>query len=105
MKKRVLARTKNYLVVALVGLCIILVMEQLFPNVIPFTAFEFWRIRSGGPSDWIYSSWPILAWGGGFTFLVAISTRNNSLTTYISSCAHRLKPSAQGPDFHNPPNP
>jgi len=78
VKKRVLARTQNYLVLALTGFCIVLVMEWLFPNIIPFTAFEFWHIRDSGPSDWLYSSWPILAWGGGFTFLVAVFTRNDS---------------------------
>ncbi len=54
-------------------LCILFV-QWIWPNVIPFETFEFWRendIWAG-----IFASWPIFAWGWGITTLVAFTTLN-----------------------------
>lgn len=62
---------------AAVYLAIILaIVKGIFPSSIPFTYFELWH-TTGNLSDWCTTSWPILAWAIGLTFLVSILTRNS----------------------------
>ena len=51
----------------------------IWPTVVPFKFFEFWGVR-GSISDWIYSVWPIFAWGTGVTLLHAVFTTNDRRT-------------------------
>lgn len=65
-----------YFTTALSLVPVILIFEWLWPNVIPFTLFEFWKWNV----DWagvLAISWPMFAWGIGFTALVALITRNH----------------------------
>lgn len=65
-----------YFTTALSLLPVILIFEWLWPNVIPFSLFEFWK----WDVDWIgviSISWPMLLWGAGFTGLIALITRNH----------------------------
>lgn len=64
-----------YFYTALSAIPTILLFEWLWPNVIPFTFFEFWR----WDIDWgqvFVVSWPMLLWGTGATACMAFTTRN-----------------------------
>jgi hypothetical protein len=57
------------------SLFLLSIVFNFTPDAIPFGFWEFWSIK-GTWSDWIHTSWPVLAWGSGVTFLVAICGAN-----------------------------
>ena len=65
-----------YLWTALLSLPPSLLVEWLWPNVIPFTFFEFWRLP-GSLIEALKASWLIFAWGIGFTLLISLLTFNS----------------------------
>jgi hypothetical protein len=66
---------RNYLVEAFTGFFTIAIVRWLFPSVIPFSMFEFWHVRAGSLSDWLWTAWPIFAWGAGVNIIYAIFFR------------------------------
>ncbi|MDO8600757.1 MAG: CPBP family glutamic-type intramembrane protease [bacterium] len=47
----------------------------IWPWAVPFRFFEFWGVR-GTVSEWLYTAWPIFAWGTGVSLILALFTRN-----------------------------
>jgi hypothetical protein len=66
---------KNYLVSAAFSVVIIALVKSIWPNLIPFGAFEFWQPK-GGLLAWLAAGWPLLAWGVGLTAVLSILTKN-----------------------------
>lgn len=61
---------------AIVGsLLLVFVVEWIWPNVIPFSLFEFWKLE-GSIGEVLKASWPIFAWGIGLTIIHSLVTRN-----------------------------
>jgi len=58
--------------------CVIVlpIIMWIWPEAVPFKFFEFWNIR-GNVIQWLYSAWPIFAWGTGVATIIAICTRND----------------------------
>lgn len=48
----------------------------IWPWAVPFGFFEFWKIKQGNMWTWLYSAWPLFAWGGSVTILHAWLTNN-----------------------------
>lgn len=65
-----------YVTTAIAAFFVVVIVEWLWPDVIPFTLFEFWRL-DGSISDVLKTSWPLFAWGAGVSFLLAILKRND----------------------------
>ncbi len=61
MLKNLEEEGRNYLVSSVLAILVIVAVKAIWPDVIPFGAFEFWTIR-GTPADWLAASWPFLAW-------------------------------------------
>ncbi len=60
-----------------VGAIIVVAVVKIFwPNLIPFSIFEFWKFE-GSIVDVLKSSWIILAWGTGVTVISSLATRND----------------------------
>lgn len=72
-------KTKNYLVIAFWALVIVVIVKWLWPDVIPFSLFQFWKLDCS-VLDLIKLSWPMFAWGTGVSFIVALIKRNNRKT-------------------------
>jgi hypothetical protein len=70
---------RNYIASALFGALTIAVVGKLWPSMIPYGAFDFWPTK-GSVGDWLRSSWPAFAWGGGITAIVSFATRNRRET-------------------------
>ena len=66
---------KNFLITALWSILILLVVQNFWPDVIPFRTFEFWGVR-GGWRDWFGATWPLLVWGTGVTAIIRFTTLN-----------------------------
>ncbi len=62
----------------LASIILLPIIMWLWPRVVPFGLFEFWRIR-GGAGEWLYSAWPIFAWAAGVTIFIQIMNRNELL--------------------------
>ena len=59
---------------AVSSLFFILLVQWIWPSVIPFGTFDFWKendILAG-----IFASWPMFVWGWGLTTLFAFTTLN-----------------------------
>lgn len=69
-------KQENYILSAVVALIIIAITYWLFPGVIPFSFFEFWRMDNNLIYAGIKSSWILFCWGTGVTFLFRLFTRN-----------------------------
>ena len=52
------------------------VIMYFFPSAVPFRFFEFWHIQ-GSLFQWIFSAWPIFAWGMSVTILNGVFTHND----------------------------
>lgn len=61
------------MIAALVG-----AVKFIFPSSIPYDFFQLWS-TTGSVSDWMFASWPILAWAVGVTLLAAVITRNSRM--------------------------
>lgn len=66
----------NWIAGALYGAIVIAIVRAVWPDVIPFAPFSFWR--------WDHTflqllsvSWPVLAWGGGITLLFTLGRRRS----------------------------
>jgi hypothetical protein len=70
---------RNYIVSAVLGFVVVVLVNWIWPSVIPFGTFELWGI-SGGVTDWMISSWPIFAWAAGVTVIVEIFSEGNWYT-------------------------
>lgn len=57
------------------ALLVLAVVCSFFPEAIPYTFFDLWKVKEGGPADWIIASWPVLFWVIGVTSLCFL-TRN-----------------------------
>ncbi len=55
------------------------IIMWLWPTAVPFRFFEFWAIR-GTVSEWLYTAWPIFAWGVGVNVIYSLFTRNDRET-------------------------
>lgn len=55
---------------------VVFIWEWLWPNIIPFTLFEFWTLK-GSWADVLKTAWPILLWAVVVTFTRAIFTSND----------------------------
>lgn len=66
---------RNYLASALFGAITIAFVKWLWPSMIPFDAFAFWSWEKP-VGELFAAAWPIFAWGGGVTALIAFTTRN-----------------------------
>lgn len=64
-----------YVTTAIGAFIVVLIVEWLWPDVIPFTLFQFWKL-DGSIGDVLKASWPVFAWGAGVSFLFAILKRN-----------------------------
>lgn len=54
-----------------------MVLSSLFPQLFaPLTPFSVWETK-GGIADWIRAGLPVLIWGGSFTLVVSLLTRNS----------------------------
>jgi len=51
------------------------IVMWIWPSVVPFGFFEFWRIE-GTVGEWLYAAWPIFVWAVGVNLLYKLSTRN-----------------------------
>ena len=58
------------------SLLTVFLVEWLWPDVIPFGLFEFWRF-DGTIGEVLSASWPIFAWGIGLTTIKVLTTRND----------------------------
>ena len=65
-----------YLSTALGALVIVALVEWIWPDVIPFTIFQFWRF-DGTIEGVLKVSWPAFVWGGGVTTVFAIRKWND----------------------------
>lgn len=65
-----------YVTTAIAAFIVVLFVEGLWPNVIPFTLFQFWKL-DGSIGDVLKASWPVFAWGAGISFLFTVITRND----------------------------
>jgi hypothetical protein len=68
------------------GLTLLPLLMWLWPGLVPFGFWEFWRVR-GTPLEWLRHAWPAFAWGGGLTLLVALATRNER---HVNRFAERI---------------
>lgn len=66
----------NIISTAIGAFFIIILFEWLWPDVIPFTTFQFWKIQ-GSLWEALLISWPIFLWGGAFTIVKTLITRNS----------------------------
>lgn len=73
---------EDYLSKAISSLFIILIVRWLFPDLILFSPFEFWNIRTGGPIDWLYAGWPIFAWGTIATLILGLIHKSSYAEYY-----------------------
>jgi hypothetical protein len=64
-------KERNFLVSAFLGAIMLLVLNVVWPDLIPITSTQVWTMR-GSAGDWLTLSWPIFAWGGGFTFIMGM---------------------------------
>lgn len=67
----------NYLVSAAFSLVTIGLTYWLFPNVIPFSFLEFWKLDNNMILEGIKSSWIIFCWGAVVTLFICVFTRNS----------------------------
>lgn len=51
------------------------VLLYIWPGLLPFGLFDLWKTK-GTWQEWLYTSWPVFAWGGGMTALVSMLTSN-----------------------------
>ena len=65
-----------YLSTALGALVIVALVEWIWPDVIPFTIFQFWRF-DGTIEEVLKVSWPAFVWGSGVTTVFAIRKWND----------------------------
>lgn len=65
-----------YLVSAFWALVVVIIWEIFWPNVIPFEFGQFLPLKVS-LGELIANTWPILAWGGGLTFVASLLTRNH----------------------------
>jgi hypothetical protein len=49
----------------------IVIVQALWPGVIPFEMFSVWQTK-GGILDWLAAGWPFLAWGFGIQTLIIL---------------------------------
>lgn len=52
------------------------IVMWIWPSVVPFGFFEFWNIRQGTVWEWLYTAWPLFAWGASVSILHAWFTNN-----------------------------
>lgn len=64
-------KKQHYLVTAFYAFIVAGLVEWIWPNVIPFTFFQFWKITGPIPEA-IKLAWPIFAWGTGISFLIVL---------------------------------
>ena len=64
-------KERNFLVSSISAIIIILLVNAIWPEVIPISSTQVWTMR-GTVMEWLTLSWPIFAWGGGFTFLAGL---------------------------------
>jgi hypothetical protein len=62
-------KQENYLSKAFFGFFIIILVRWLFPDIIPYSLFEFWNMHDGGLMDWLITAWPIFAWAAGVNII------------------------------------
>lgn len=67
-------KERNYIVSSISAVFIILLVNLIWPEVIPISSSQVWTMR-GTVMDWLAVSWPIFVWGGGFTFIANILRR------------------------------
>ncbi len=68
-------KSRSLLITAIASFITVILFEWLWPTVIPFTTFQFWKLN-GSLGEAIWNSWPIFAWGGGITIARSLLTRN-----------------------------
>jgi hypothetical protein len=61
---------------SIIGFLMLVVIMRIWPSVIPFSLFQFWEFK-GDAKELLISSWPLFAWGAGFTAIVSLLTRNS----------------------------
>jgi len=62
----------------LYGVCYFLIIQIALwydKAALPFGIYEFWNTM-GGLTDWVISSWPVLAWGSAVTAVGCLMTSN-----------------------------
>jgi len=70
-------KKQSYLVTAFWSGLFALVITHFWPDLIePLSFMSPWHLQ-GSLSDWLHSSWPVFAWGAGFTALMSVLTRND----------------------------
>lgn len=65
-----------YLLIAVIALVVVLVVEWLRPEIIPFELFQFWKLN-GSIWDVMKASWPLFVWGITRNVIQVIRKRNN----------------------------
>jgi hypothetical protein len=66
-----------YLSTAFGSLIVVAIVEWIWPDVIPFTMFQFWKF-DGTVGEVLRASWPVFLWGIGATALFAWLKWNDS---------------------------
>jgi hypothetical protein len=64
-------KEQGYCSLAVGAFIVVLIVEWLWPDVIPFTMFQFWKLN-GNLVDIVKMSWPVFAWGTGVSFLILV---------------------------------
>lgn len=57
------------------SIIILPIIMWIWPDVVPFEFFEFWKVE-GTVSQWLVTSWPLFLWGSGLTLVHGLFTRN-----------------------------
>lgn len=65
-------KARNYLFYACTGLLTILIVNRVWPGVIPFETLAVWR-TTGDVGDWLAAGWPFLAWGFGIQAVILLA--------------------------------
>lgn len=78
---------RNFIISALTAIPIILVVRNVWPELIPYGAFEFWRIKTG-PLAWFADGWPILAWGLGINIFLGLLRDNRQALNTLRGNGH-----------------
>lgn len=71
-----LTKQNGYLYSTIGALIVVVICELIWPEVIPFTFFQFLAFK-GTLSQVLTASWPILLWGACVTAFFALTSRND----------------------------
>ncbi len=78
---------RNYIAGAFVAILIITVVRNIWPELIPYSAFEFWHVKTG-PLAWLAAGWPMLAWGVGLNIALSLFRNDKQALNSLREQGH-----------------